>query len=404
MSDLVQRACPVCGAGAAVEVHRHRFSALAGVDLDGFEQTLLSCEDCGTHYVGEYLSPAALARYYAHSSSYEYLVSEQALPREEAQRSQQQHAFLRPYLKAGARVLDVGCSTGYTLSLFAEDGHQAHGIEPSSVLSQMARERYGLRVDTCFVERADQLPPGQDLVMLSHVLEHLMAPAPMLAAIRASLGPGGRLFIEIPVIELFDERDLFQLSFEHVNYFSHGSLSNLMHRCGFREVEHQVFENDDGTSPHYPTLASLWEVADDAAALPRVNRARHDRAVLRRYLQLVARHTEQTDALIRQLMDAGRRVAIWGGGTLTAQLLAKSALGHYREQLLGILDVDPKKHGLQMQSMPVWQPDSAQGQALLAGAEAVIIGSWSSQDAIHAALRQRGVAESRIVRLFSTPH
>lgn len=404
MSDLVQRACPVCGSAVAQEAHRHRFSALAGVALDGFEQTLLSCEGCGAHYVSEYLSPAALSRYYAHSSSYEYLVSEQALPREEAMRSQQQHAFLRPYLKPGARVLDVGCSTGYTLSLFAGDGHQAHGIEPSAVLSQMARERYGLRVDTCFVDCADQLPPGQDLVMLSHVLEHLMDPAQMLAAIRASLGPGGRLFIEIPVIELFDERDLFQLSFEHVNYFSQGSLANLMHRSGFREVEYQVFENDDGTSPHYPTLASLWEASNTASTQPLVNRARHDRAVMRRYLQLVARHTEQTDAVIRRLMEAGRRVAIWGGGTLTAQLLAKSALGSYREQLLGILDVDPKKHGLQMQNMPVWQPDSAQGQALLAGAEAVIIGSWSSQDAIHAALRQRGVTEERIVRLFSTPH
>lgn len=402
MSDLVQRACPVCGCSRALEVHRHRFSALAGAALDGFEQKLLGCEGCGAHYVGEYLSPAALARYYAHSSSYEYLVSEQALPREEAQRSQQQHAFLRPYLRPGAQVLDVGCSTGYTLSLFASDGHRTHGIEPSAVLSQMARERYGLSVDTCFVERADQLPPGQGLVMLSHVLEHLMDPAQMLAAIRACLAPGGRLFIEIPVIELFDERDLFQLSFEHVNYFSHGSLSNLMHRCGFRELEHQVFENDDGTSPHYPTLASLWEASDEA--FPLVNRARHDRAVLRRYLQLVARHTEQTDAEIRRLMDAGRRVAIWGGGTLTAQLLAKSALAGYREQLLGILDVDPKKHGLQMQHMPVWQPDSEQGQVLLANAEAVIIGSWSSQEAIHAALRQRGVDEGRIVRLFSTPH
>lgn len=402
MSDLVQRACPVCGSGRAQEAHRHRFSALAGVDLDGFEQRLLLCEDCGAHYVGEYLSPAALARYYAHSSSYEYLVSEQSLPSEEAQRSQQQHAFLRPYLQPGARVLDVGCSTGYTLSLFAGEGHHAHGVEPSAVLSQMARERYGLVVDTCFVERAEQLPPGQDLVMLSHVLEHLMDPAQMLAAIRSCLAPGGRLFIEIPVIELFDERDLFQLSFEHVNYFSHGSLSNLMHRCGFREVEHQVFENDDGTSPHYPTLASLWEATD--AAFPRVHRGRHDGAVVRRYLQLVARHTEQTDAVIRRVMDAGRLVAIWGGGTLTAQLLAKSALAGYREQLLGILDVDPKKHGLQMQHMPVWQPDSEQGQALLAGAEAVIIGSWSSQEAIHAALRQRGVAEGRIVRLFSTPH
>ena len=40
-----------------------------------------------------------------------------------------------------------------------------------------------------------------------------------------------------------------------------------------------------------------------------------------------------------RVVDARAHRADRGGGTLTAQLLPKSALGHYREQLLGILAV-----------------------------------------------------------------
>lgn len=402
METLLRRACPVCETSEAEVLHRQSFGALLGLDLASFEQTLAACARCGALHVRDYLTPAQLERYYASLSSYEYLASEQELPAEERQRSEQQHRFLRPYLQGASKVLDVGCSTGHTLALFRDEGHAVHGIEPSGVLSELARRRYGLTVDTLFVGPDTELPAGQDLVMLSHVLEHLMEPREMLAAIRRALSPRGLLFIEIPVIELFDERDLFQLSFEHVNYFSAGSLSNLMHQCGFRQVEQQVFENEDGTSPHYPTLGSLWE-RDEGRDWPLVDRRRHDEAVLRRYLKLVNAHKAGTEARIAAALALPGGLAIWGAGTLSAQLLERTALAGRRDRLLGLLDVDPKKAGQTLQGLTVHGPDSPSGQALLAQAAAVLIGSWSSQEAIHQALLKRGLPESRIVRLFDVP-
>ena len=126
--------------------------------------------------------------------------------------------------------------------------------------------------------------------------------------------------IEIPVIELFDERDLFQLSFEHVNYFSHGSLSNLMHRCGFREVEHQVVLAAD--------LAALFERLDDDVRFG----ARGDDYLAGRVLHDEGRRGGERGAHRRGQPGAGRsgRDRRWGhdfGGILAA------ACGHdHREQ------------------------------------------------------------------------
>ena len=236
MKPLAARACPVCDADQPQPLHRRAFAQLPGLDGDGFTQQLAACGACGALYVTAYLDPQDLAAYYASMSSYEYLVDGAELPAEERLRSERQVAFLRPYLAdAGtAQVLDVGCSTGHTLRLFAQLGHRVCGVEPSASLSAIARDRHGLDVATSFVEQGTVLPAGQHLVLLSHVLEHLLQPRAMLAAIRRALRPDGLLFIEVPVIELFDDRDLFQLSFEHVNYFSHGSLRTCCMRRATR--------------------------------------------------------------------------------------------------------------------------------------------------------------------------
>lgn len=404
MKPLVPRDCPVCGAhtpkAAPQPLHQRRFAQLPGLDSASFVQQLVACGDCGAIHVSAYLAPGDLAAYYGGMSSYEYLESEAEFPREEALRSQRQVDFLRPYL-AGTdtpRVLDVGCSIGHTLHLLREQGCAVRGVEPSLGLSRIARQRYGIEVDTRFIDAGSQLPDGQHLVLLSHVLEHLLDPMAMLTAIRRALRPDGLLFIEVPAIELFDERDLFQLSFEHVNYFSHGSLGNLMRRAGFAPVEHVVFENDDGSSPHYPTLGTLWQ--PDDRPLPMVPRGAHDVPVLRRYLALIDRHARALDERLAPALAAGGRLVIWGAGTLSAQLLANTVLAGARERIAGVLDIDPKKHGLRLDGLPVHHAGSDSGRALLDSADTVVIGSWSSQQAIHDDLLARGVAPRRILKLF----
>ena len=95
----------------------------------------------------------------------------------------------------GARVLEIGCQRGETLSrLAAELGIEAHGIEPSERDAEIAR---AAGVD-CFAGPLEAYEPGErrfDLVQMFHVLEHLHEPLEVLMTIRSWLAPGGSLLI-----------------------------------------------------------------------------------------------------------------------------------------------------------------------------------------------------------------
>jgi hypothetical protein len=72
-----------------------------------------------------------------------------------------------------------------------------------------------------------------DLVILSHVLEHVAAPRAFLGLVRGKLAPLGALFIEVP-----NQDYLHKLSLgTHLLFFSPTSLGFLLESAGFT-VEH----------------------------------------------------------------------------------------------------------------------------------------------------------------------
>lgn len=396
MTAKTIRQCPVCDSIDNQLVYEQKFSKLAGMDEDEFIQKVACCKSCGMVFVREYLSDEMLSKYYSTMSTYEYAEANFTYPEAHAKRSRQQFRFISQFNQAFLDVLDVGCSLGYTLSLFKETGSNVLGIEPSAKLKGIAKETYGVDVFTGFIDRDFDIGERFDLVILSHVAEHLNFPLDVLVGMANALNEDGLVYVEVPSIELFDDRDLFQFSFEHINYFSYGSLSNLMHRAGFEAVDHIVFENDNGTAPFYPTLGTLWRKA--SRTYPMINRYPHDHKVVERYVNLVIRYTGQLNERIADIVDKYNSIAIWGAGTLTAQLLAQTPLRTSNIQV--IYDNDPKKHGLTMSGIPIRKPNATKDFMDEDEVDTIIIGSWSSQDEIFEQLVSIGIPPEKLQRLF----
>lgn len=393
MSDLEGRNCPVCAASAGDKVFENVFAGIFDSDIT---LQVVCCRACGMVYVPEHLSDAKLSEYYRLRSAYEYPENNYDAIESVKKKDRRQFEYLRQYLPAGAAVLDIGSSQGHLLSLFKNEGCEVLGIEPSAKLKAIARELYGVELISAFIDR--DFDPGRqfDLVILSHVVEHLRWPIDVLQAVGKNLTPEGLVFIEVPCIEEFDERDLFQFSFEHINYFSHGSLADLMHQAGFEEVDHLVFENDGGVVPFYPTLGSLWRKT--TRSYPLRSRHAHNRRVIGRYVALVNRHAAQLHGRIAEALARHGRIAIWGAGTLTAQLLAQTALG--RAEIAVIYDNDPKRDGQSMCNIPIRKPQPGPDLLKADGIDAIVIGSWSSQEEILQQLASHGIPAGQLVKLF----
>jgi len=396
MSVVDIRSCPVCESSNYEQVYAQKFNSLAGMENADFYQKILCCYKCGMVYVGEYLSDEMLSRYYSTMSTYEYAEAGYEYPEAHRKRSENQFLFLSKFSDRYGSVIDVGCSLGYTLSLFKKTGSEVLGIEPSPKLKKIAKDNYNVDVVTGFIDHDFNLEKPYDLVILSHVAEHLKFPLDILHGVTNVLKEKGLVYIEIPSIELFDERDLFQFSFEHINYFSHGTLSNLMHQAGFEEIDHIIFENDDGTAPFYPTLGTLWLKTE--RTYPLINRYPHDSKVISHYVDLIKRYTGKLNERIAKIVKKYKRIAIWGAGTLTAQLLAQTPLS--KANIVVIYDNDSKKDGLDMSGIPIRKPDISSNFVAADDVDTIVIGSWSSQNEIYDRIRSLEKYGVIIHRLF----
>ena len=96
------------------------------------------------------------------------------------------------------RLLDVGAGEGQLVRAALACGWQAEGTDVSSAAVEIMRQRYGLIAHHGEVERLDLPVAAFDVVVMSHVLEHVRDPGSTLAAVRERLVPGGLLRVEVP--------------------------------------------------------------------------------------------------------------------------------------------------------------------------------------------------------------
>lgn len=139
-------------------------------------------------------------------------------------------------------VIDIGCGCGELLNALAPHADQLYGFETDSVMAQYAianRRHSGVSITNAhFIP--DRHKINSDLIVMSHVLEHIPNPGDFLSHLRrTSLNTGAHLFIEVP-----NEADIWvrhQIKWSrrglgHINYFTPQSLKQLFASSGFSDI------------------------------------------------------------------------------------------------------------------------------------------------------------------------
>ncbi len=105
--------------------------------------------------------------------------------------------FARTVISKG-RVLDFGCSWGYSLVQWSAAGYDAVGFEWARDRARFGRERLGVTIYDEYSALEREPPESFDLIYADHVMEHLTALREPLDLFARLLRHGGALLFYVP--------------------------------------------------------------------------------------------------------------------------------------------------------------------------------------------------------------
>jgi hypothetical protein len=276
----------------------------------------------------------------------------------------------------GKRVLEIGCGTGYLLSLLRDRGATVVGIEPGPQ-GKAGGERFGVRVVQGFYPHPAVSGPF-DVVLAHAVLEHYGDPAAFLEGIRSTLTQQGHALFAVPNCEPYIAAgDISCLLHQHWSYFTADTLEALAGRAGLAAQVEQS-----------PLSGVLY-----CAATPGSRTAQRETA---HALHSIGAYRQRSTAMLQRLLrtlvslaDGGRSVGIYVPGRLI------NALALIRPQLppltLRFFDDDQALHGKFYPGFPLaienWQ------DYVDRPVDTMLVASNTFGDAIRARLDGIGVSE-----------
>lgn len=281
------------------------------------EISLYQCKMCGhlsipSHVDEEYYEDYSLGSYWGESFR---RVRERQLER------------LKQLVPETGRFLDIGCGVGHYLSLAQKYFGELYGVEPSQTSAAIARQR-GFSIINDYFHDGIQFEHDFDAISLIEVLEHLEQPTIVFNLAAQLLKDNGVMLVEVPNGQrIYDQCLYYNLSTDHIQYFSVSSLTRMAEQAGLMILCVQESE-DPNLLEMYVRKTSRISVSFDSMRQTAIHR------------------------IVSQITN-GTNIAAWGAGAEAASFLS---MLNGVIPINCIIDSDTAKHGLKAAGIPIVPP------------------------------------------------
>ncbi len=258
------------------QCNHDKFDSLAKHDRHGLKVESLLCRQCGLISTSPIFNQDSLEVFYDEF----YVPINYGVEKPEHLYNKDQcrniFLFLDEVLDEKLSLIDVGCGTGDLLKYFKENlsdrfpAMKMRGCEYNSALTKEINRQ--LKEELVFHGGIDQAFPEEkfDLIILSHVFEHIVDPRIYLKKLKQRLKKNSYLYIEVPsLFGHFQNYHNYKLELQkfftiaHIFNFTNVTLRNLLESEGFRViksdshvrmlVQYSGEYNTDFTSDYFPT-------------------------------------------------------------------------------------------------------------------------------------------------------
>lgn len=246
--------CPICASNNDEQISQK--------DRYGLYYHVVVCCDCGLVYTNPRMTQKSYNEFY--DSEYRKLYVGAELPTKSfftGQYNKGRHIF--NFIKTtfpnkifkGLSVLEIGCGAGGILFYFKEQGCDVKGFDLGKEYLVYGRDNFNLDLIRGSLKDVPKYTP--DIVIYSHVLEHILDLNSELQKLKEICHEESILYIEVPGIKnihnTYKMDSLLYFQNAHTFHFTLSSLTNLFTKNGFiliRGTEHirSVFSKAKATS------------------------------------------------------------------------------------------------------------------------------------------------------------
>ncbi len=243
--------CPTCNSS--------EFEKLAENDRYGLPCDVVMCKKCGLTLTNPRLTEESYNDFYNSNYRAIYLgrtsdEDKHAYFKLQYKRATYKYNFIKDNIGdvKQLKVLEIGCAAGGILKYFEDKGATVTGIDLGEEYLEFGRKEHGLNLKRMNLFDLDT-SEKYDLIIYSHVVEHILDPASHFNFIKQILNPGGKVFVEVPGLKSMHKTYgdfILYMQNAHVYHFTLKSLANMITPTGFSMVK----GNDK--------ILSLWEMSE----------------------------------------------------------------------------------------------------------------------------------------------
>jgi 2-polyprenyl-3-methyl-5-hydroxy-6-metoxy-1,4-benzoquinol methylase len=233
--------CPICGAGRPQKIRENHT----------FDTHLLMCLDCGLFFSSPEVTVQPAAEHYRQGKTetwWQRKILRKVLSEIRAYDNNRRHRQLSAMIdcRIGDEqgILDIGCGNAETLLHLTALRHRGVCIEPC--FRQWDRIQ-GTDIKI-YEDVFDDVEIDQkfDVVIMSHLIEHIPAPFNFLSKVQSLMVDDGLLVVETPNSDNYYQRyyDMNQND-EHLFWYNTTNLTSMLVKAGFTEITALTYDCGD---------------------------------------------------------------------------------------------------------------------------------------------------------------